>query len=341
MGTIVKIQNSKAILQVDLAGGAIIDFHLKENSINPLNFNFSHAQMPANNKKGAAYKGHFACIGRWGKPSKNEMQRGVPNHGQPGNLFWDVQPNSNESLCKISVTSPIEGLEVNKTIKIDKTNPIIIVTEKIKNINSLGRLFNIVQHPTLSKPFLTNDIVIDCNADMGFNQLSLDDTKLNISKWPIGKSPDIHKTNLSKPTKAHDSIFSFLVNKKFKLGWITAYSPSHQLMIGYIWRKADYPWINLWQKWIGTEIKYKGIEFGTTGVHKPFKEIIMRHPKIFGENTFSYIDTDEIVSKYLTQLKHFKFEVFSKKVKEITVESFVVYGDKTDVAFNNYFFYFF
>jgi hypothetical protein len=93
-----------------------------------------------------------------------------------------------------------------------------------------------------------------------------------------------------------------VVDKGSDTGWLTAYSPRHQLLFGYVWKRKDYPWIHLWQHWENNRIKYRGIEFGTAGIHRPFKEIIDTATHLFGERTFEYIDAGESVSK-----KYFSF----------------------------------
>ena len=93
------LHNPASSLTVDLSGGAITDFHLKDEAcINPLSFEFSKDQMPVNNKTGAPYRGHFFCVGRWGLPSEGEIKSGIPNHGEIANIGWTKKENSNEKL---------------------------------------------------------------------------------------------------------------------------------------------------------------------------------------------------------------------------------------------------
>ena len=61
--------------------------------------------MPANNKAGAPYQGHFACIGRWGEPSAGEIKAGLPNHGEAANILWQQEQMgkgnlSTQAVCK-------------------------------------------------------------------------------------------------------------------------------------------------------------------------------------------------------------------------------------------------
>ena len=148
---VVTLENTSAFLRVDSFGGAICAFQLNGSAINPLSFRFSKEQMPANNLAGAPYQGHFACIGRWGQPSAGEMEAGIPNHGEPANIEWQVEKQSQTKLVMKTVAAK-EGLEVNRTISMDAAHPVFSVEETVTNIHALGRLYNIVQHPTLATP---------------------------------------------------------------------------------------------------------------------------------------------------------------------------------------------
>lgn len=294
--SIVSIENKKASVSIDLFGGAITDFHLKTNPVNPLSFAFTKEQMPANNRNGATYKGHFLCLGRWGEPSTGEIQAGIPNHGEVANVLWR---NEEKDALKIvmQTTTTSEGLHVERKMELDAEQPVILITEKVKNINPLGRLFNIVQHPTLASPFLSNETVVDCNATKGFDQALYKQAAVNNISWPYAKNAADQVMDLHNPTVAYNAVFSFIVDKIATYGWITAYSPVHNILLGYVWKRKDYPWIHLWQHWNGNTIQYRGIEFGTAGIHQPFKEILDTAINLFQEKTLAFIDAGEIITK--------------------------------------------
>ena len=201
----------------------------------------------------------------------------------------------------MQMTAPLEGLHVNRLMVLDDENAVFSVTEKVTNINPLGRLFNMVQHPTLAAPFLTNETIVHCNAYKGFNYMLSASPLEFAARWPfgvvqIGDSRDI--INLSNVDKAYSSVFSFTVKKDAKFGWITAYSPKYKLLIGYLWKRDDYPWTSLWQDFDGDNIRYRGLEFGTTGMHKSYKEIIEEgNHRVFDEDSYKYIDAGETQSR--------------------------------------------
>lgn len=305
MGSTIKIlRNESAELVIDLFGGAITSFHLHDGKINPLSFRFSKLQMPVNNRKGAPFQGHFVCLGRWGEPSAGEIKGGVPDHGHIANILWEEGQESIRRL-KMEATSVLEGLYIERTIMMDGINPIYWVHETITNINPLGRLYNMVQHPTISAPFLNKDTIINCNAESGFNYNFFRNPMESASIWPQGITDEKSIIDIRSSANGCSSVFSFIVKNEAPLGWITAYSPKYQLLFGYLWKRKDYPWLNLWQDWEESEIRYRGLEFGTTGIHKPFHQILDEgNGKVFGENTFSYIDSGQKVSRSYLSFLH-------------------------------------
>jgi hypothetical protein len=286
---IVSISNSAASVSLDLQGGAIVDFHLQEDGINPLTFK----------REVVNFQGHFLCLGRWGPPSDGEKAAGIVTHGEAVTQTWNQQPSTPKNMLQMQVTAVLEGLHVDRLLTLDKENAVFEVTENVANVNPLGRLFNVVQHPTLAKPFLTNSTVVNCNADHGFNYM-LNKRPLDYAaQWPFGIMEDMDTMNVSKPDNAYSSVFSYTIKKGAEFGWITAYDPENKLLIGYLWNRGDYPWISLWQDFDEKgSIRFRGLEFGTTGMHKSYKEIIEEgNHRVFGEDSYKYIDAGETQSR--------------------------------------------
>lgn len=300
---LIELKNERVFLTVDPFGGAIISFRLSGNVINPLSFRFSTDQMPPNNQAGAVYQGHFACIGRWGAPSRGEINAGLPDHGEPANIVWAIDRHTPSDL-QMHVNAIKEGLHVSRRMALDADQSVFAVEEVITNTNSLARPFNIVQHPSLAAPFLNEHTSIDCNAAEGFEQAIYASKSNNNVTWPLVKYEQGKSIDLRKPAFPYNAVFSFVVRPKDEYGWITAFSPLHNLLFGYIWKRADYPWIHLWQHFTNETIAYRGIEFGTAGIHKPYGEFIQSTPILFGERTYEYLDAGETKTKTYCSFIH-------------------------------------
>jgi len=294
----VVLHNKVASLTVDLYGGAIVDFRLKNRDVNPLSFSFSAAEMPDNNQGGGApYRGHFLCLGRWGAPTPGEREAGLPHHGQAAHLRWEATGRPGDLMADMQVDSPLEGLRLKRSMLLDAHDAGCQVTESVTNYRSLGRFYNMVQHPTLAAPFLGLDTRVACNAERGFDQAFYRDAEQAPFSWPLVKDKGGRDFDLRAPALPYNSVFSFAVRREAQYGWICAWSREHRLLMGYLWKRVDYPWIHLWQRWNQGRLLYRGIEFGTAGIHQPFDRILETGVRLLGVPSVAYIDAGETVTR--------------------------------------------
>jgi len=295
--TVVKMENSKIELLVNLNGGSYFDFHLKNLPINPINWRGS--------KPGElVYMGHFLCFDRWGPPSATEKANGFRHHGEVNTQSWKLLTASKikdgPSTCSMMCQLPMAGLQLTRKIEISVDEPVFFVTEEIKNINKNGRMFNVVQHVSIAPPFLDKSTMFDNNSLQGFEDIG--DGSLNqdetILKWPQADHNG-EKVNLRQFEGDWPNISSFVYSQNDKYGWVTACNPSEKLMLGYIWKTEDYPWINFWRSMENGVPMAFGMEFGTSGLHEPFP-VVAKKGKIFDRNIYAFIDANEVISKSFT-----------------------------------------
>ncbi len=293
----VELENSKMVLLVNLSGGAYIDFHLKENPLNPVNWKTENPEEPP-------FMGHFLCLDRWGPPTEAEKANGFGHHGEVATREWKLQKQFQKegyiSTCKMSCRLPLSGLRVTRKIKLSENEPVFHVTEEIENLNKFGRMFNMVQHVTLAPPFLDSTTLFDNNTEKGFEDK--EDGSLNqeepIMKWPetVHEGEPISLRRFQYPWPR---VSSFVFGDDQEYGWATACNPGKNLLVGYFWRTKDFPWINFWRDMEDGIPKAFGIEFGTTGLHEPFP-VVAQKGKIFDRNIYDFIDAGEIISKSFT-----------------------------------------
>ncbi|NTS42571.1 hypothetical protein HRG84_16845 [Flavisolibacter sp. BT320] len=295
------LQNKACTATYTTKGGALVDFRLQPGGVNPLPFRHKEKSKGA---KEVCFNGHFVCLGNWGDPSPGEAARGHVKHGDFNRLEW--LSSNKEQQALLSAYSPLEGLYVERKVELDATEPVLLVSETIQNMHSVGRLYNLVQHPTIAAPFLDAATIVDCNAANGFDYAFPNLNETVFSSWPAAKTIDGEVMNLSTPDRAYSSVFSFLVNPADEWGWVTANSPSAQTLLGYVWKRSDYPWIAHWLHFEGENLRYRGLEFGTTGVHQPIQSIWEKGlVNLLGERTCQFIDTGEAHQRsYLAFLHH-------------------------------------
>jgi len=98
-----------------------------------------------------------------------------------------------------------------------------------------------------------------------------------------------------------------LIELQVNLNGVTACNANQNLMLGYVWKIIDYPWINFWRSMENGVLMAFGMEFGTTGLHETFP-IVAKKRKIFDHDIFAVIDADEVISKsfmaFLAKIPH-------------------------------------
>ena len=295
---LLELDGQAAKLVVDLGGGSISDFHLKDNPLNPLqwdSWDFSpdpSAEPPLEPRS----MGHFLCLDRWGPATEAEIAHGMGWHGEATRVWWTIDDKAEKKDGQLTATMsaelPLAGLRVARTIRMADQAAVFTVSEAVTNTRHLGRIYNIVQHPTIGPPFLDESTVVDANGTRGFMQETPMPTPEDPEvRWPKALQKDGTEVDIRFLTDdATPGVVSYIVEAEY--GWTTAINASRGLLIGYIWPRVDYPWFDAWRHAKDGKPFARGLEFGTTGLHQP-GPVLVEKGKIFGEKIFRFIDADE------------------------------------------------
>ncbi len=288
----VVLAGKAATLAVDVAGGSIVDFHLS-GGMNPLTWNY-----PEKPDLKPRMMGHFVCYDRWGQPSQAELANGMPFHGEAATVAWtiDRQPSTEMGAISavVSCRLPIAGMGLTRTLTMHENSSVVHVTDVAKNLNALGRVYNILQHATIAPPFLDETTLVDANVHDGLMQEAPFDGP--VIYWPQiayrGKLVDFrHLTDDPNP-----NVVSYVFADGEEWGWTTACTPGRGLLVGYLWNLEDYPWLSFWQHVADGKPAARGLEFGTTGLHRPFADILAQN-ELHGTRLFEYMDAGGTTTK--------------------------------------------
>lgn len=295
---IVSIGNGIISLEYQKAGGIQTGFRLFDDSINFVSWRMDSLTMPENNRAGACFAGHFLCSGRWGSPTPGEISKGIPHNG--GHLLedWDLFKDPSELVLKMHCKSLSDQLDIERTVKLDRERPVFHVVEKFTHTGNLARLFNVVQHVTTAAPFAGTGMRIYSNCGEGFYQhRSLPDPEEHSYTWPYAIAGD-DSTNLSYA----DTSFNYVSTHIFadSIGWVVALDTLSGLFFGYLWNTSEYPFINFWNSASEGMLLAKGLEFGTTGVGKPYNELIFSEHRFKGRPSFLMLDAGSFISLSFT-----------------------------------------
>jgi hypothetical protein len=276
------LSGGAAEAEFDLGGGSLVTFRLK-NGVNPLRW-----LGPADANEKLRPMAHFVCLDRWGQPSALELANGMPFHGEATRVMWKVDGTAANEVT-MSATLPMAGLGVKRIARIAGNSAVLTVAETVTNHNKLGKIYNMVQHPTIGPPFLDEQTIVDANARRGLMQTSPMPMPEEPSVWWPQALNDGAPVNLRFLTNdPAPNVVSFVVDEP--LGWTTASSPASGLLLGYLWRTSEYPWFNVWRHVDASRKPLaRGLEFGTTGLHQPFSTLIEKG-RIFNRRLTAYLE---------------------------------------------------
>ena len=198
--------------------------------------------------------GHFLCLDRWGA---GDRSRTGSRHGlarrRPracgGPQMRTVRTEDGHLVAQMSAELPLAGLKVSRSIRMAQDRAVFAVAEAVTNTRHLGRVYNIVQHPTIGPPFLDESTRVDANGTRGFMQ---ETPHAECPRTPrcaglIALKKDGTKVDIRHLTgDASPAVVSYIIEEKIRLDPRPA-TPAKGLLIGYIWPEKEYPWFDAWR----------------------------------------------------------------------------------------------
>jgi len=279
---LVRLRTGQAEVVFDLGGGSLVDFHAT-GCPNPLGWLAPDDRDVANRPMA-----HFLCCDRWGPPAPGEQAAGMPFHGEATRVRWNLGTQSDREAT-MDASLPMAGLDIHRRARLASGDALLRVDETWVNPRPVGKIFNVVQHPTLAPPFLDASTVVDTNARKGFSQHApLPDPERVSFDWPRARHEGTVVDLRRLGSDPRPNVTSFVIDDP--VGWVVACSPSTRSLIGYAWKRADYPWFNCWRHVDerGSPLA-RGLEFGTTGLHQPF-DVLTAKGSIFGRPLTTFLD---------------------------------------------------
>ena len=120
--TTISLENDRVKAVFDFGGGALADFHFKNQGLNPLAW-----RLPEPGDVKPQMMGHFICFDRLGGSTKNEKSHGMPNHGEASKIMWHESASdtggSSEIVARMWCELPLAGMRVDRFTKAGRQRP--------------------------------------------------------------------------------------------------------------------------------------------------------------------------------------------------------------------------
>jgi len=203
------------------------------------------------------------------------------------------------------VTLPEARIRFSRKLTLDRVNPVIYCEEEAVNLSAYDRPISWNEHVTFGPPFL----------EAGVTWFDMPATRAKVSAagysrrcflkpdaefdWPNAPGKDRKRMNLrTTPALRFGHYTAQLLNPKLEIGFIAACNPRLKLLVVYVFRRADFPWVGNWEErynraqapWLGKTF-CRGLEFSTTPFAIPRCETIAQGP-LFGESTYRWLPAE-------------------------------------------------
>ena len=252
----------------------------------------------------AGIAGHSLSFDYFGPPSAEETAAGLSTHGEAPVALWEVRNEfgGERPGFEYGATLPISQIEFSRKLSVDPERPIFYCEERARNLSAADRPISWTEHLTIGPPFLScNDTLIDMPGtraraiDASYSD-SMEIVPGASFDWPHAPRPNGGVRNLREtPDGSYSRYTAQLIDQDLETGYIAASSPSRGLLLLYVFRRADFPWIGNWEEcryrenapWGGKSF-CRGIEFSSTPFAIPKRETVTNGP-LFGEQTYRWL----------------------------------------------------
>lgn len=318
---VVQLENENLRLTVTVEGGHLAELLHKPTGMNPLwtppwpsiepsaCSAITHPEYgcDADGKLLAGILGHNLCMDIFGGPSEEEAAAGLTTHGEASVVPYIITLEKGALTQRADL--PQAQLRITRNIRFTGASEIGI-TEEVENLSACDRPIAWTQHVTLGPPFIepgvtqfrvsaTKSKVIEYDFAAGHGYMKIGAE----FEWPhvpksTGGTVDM-RTFVDLPVSAAFS--THLMDPHRPEAFFLAWSPKSKVLVGYVWKSADFPWLGIWEEncrrtsppWNGRTIT-RAMEFGVSPLPETRRQMIQRG-SLFGVPTYRWVPAHKTV----------------------------------------------
>jgi hypothetical protein len=299
------------------AGGHLVEVLLKEpGAVNPL-WNQTRATIEPDQYDAVRHEkmygggpgarlmsgllGHNLCFPFWGNPSEAEYRAGMTYHGETGVARWRQVAAGADSLT-ITADLPESRTRFTRTLQVK--DQVLYAESLAENLAAWDRPVGWCEHVTLGPPFLEKGVTL-IDAPLTRGRVNGDASGAEF-RWPQGQAETRINLRAVRNIERSGFVNNFLVDPTQEFGFFAAVHPGRRLLFGYVFRRQDYPWLNIWEA-NNPEMLTRGLEFSNTPNHGTMRTLVAT-PALFGTPAYEWLEGRGRLRK--------RFAAFSVRVPE-------------------------
>ncbi len=296
------VENSKIQLQVLDRGGAFVSFTLNDDpeKLNPLWNPAALARERNIPQRFGDSLGHFVCVDGFGPSSKEEQAAGLSGHGEAHRQPWQrLSATNSGGLQQIEwrASLPLVQETFTRRLELVEGEQVVYVDSTLESQLAFDRPANWAEHATIGYPFLKPQVtVVDASVgrcqtrphqNIPRNRTLLGGQEFTYPVAPLqaGGTRDLRAVPAPPDSMDHTGC---ALDPGRRLAFVTAINTESRLMLGYVFRREEYPWLQEWLNYPSNLALTRGLEFGTQPYDVSRRQTV-EMGTLFGVPTFKWL----------------------------------------------------
>jgi len=291
------LSNDKLSLAVRTVGGAMVQLVMKDQADAPNPF------------EGL---GHFVCVDGFGPVSKEEQAAGLPGHGEAHRVSWDVLSSDRKDgtlTVEFAAALPIVHENFRRKFTMIDGENVVYIDSELESLLGFDRPINWGEHATIGGAFLEQGKTITDMAAKRAMTRSYESEAVDPPDhheladfkefaWPMAPTVSGAPTDVRialTVTPLMDQTTS-LMDKSRRLVYVTALHPGRQALLGYVFRREEYPWTQMWDYYPGGGRRsQRGMEFAVQPFDLPRRDVVQTNA-MFDTPTYRWLPANSKIS---------------------------------------------
>ena len=293
-------------------GGTIASVVLAgdKDKLNPLwdPIRFARETGATNRRGPGAGIGHFLCVDGFGPISKEEAAAGMNGHGEAHRQNFETKLAQNQSGAQtltLETELPLLQERLTRTYEVREGENVVYVRSRLQSLVAFDRPLVWAEHATIGSPFLEAGVtVVDMPAKRAQTRPhergpanhrlasgqdfewpmapTMDGKTVDVRAAPVNLGSGDHTTSLMDPARTY--------------AFATAIHPQKRLIVGWIWKTAEFPWLQSWEAYPTSGKLARGLEFSTQPYDITRRDAVDMH-ELFGARTYQWLPAKSTVEK--------------------------------------------
>jgi hypothetical protein len=284
------LSNDKLEVAIVKQGGSMLRILIQGDAqgISPFGNPEMVPQVPDNRKLQGTMVGHFVCVDGFGSPTSEESAAGLAMHGEAYLQPWKLASSEKQgATTTLKFTTGLPLLQENfaRTLQMVDGESVIYVDSQLDSQVAFDRTVNWGEHPYLFPPFLERqNTVVDMSGTRARTRSYPGTTTRQRSPlapgqdftWPMapttdGTLTDVRAAPASGTWMTHTTT---LMDPSRRLAYVTVLNTARHYLLGYVFRREEYPWVQNYMSYPASDWLGRGVEFATQPFDLPRREMV-------------------------------------------------------------------